>query len=54
LTFIASGSDMTAARGNAGLSSGTCGFCHNTLPPQYQGFQNGSCPYSTTLLSTDA
>ena len=33
-------------------SSGVCGFCQRTLPPQYQGFQNGSCPYSTAALNT--
>src|SRR3954468_17407201 len=52
LVFIASGSDMTAANRYVGLSRATCGFASKTLPPQAQGFQNGSCPYSITLFRT--
>ncbi len=50
---MASGSDITAASGKAGVSNGACGFCHRTFPPQYHGFQNGIWPYSMTLFSTE-
>ena len=53
LNFIASGSDITSESGKTGDSSGICGFCQRTLPPQYHGFQNGNWPYSTTLLITE-